>query len=73
MADARYRKRARRFVTGIGVTDGNPNIRVGTTIELQGIGPLFEGKYYATAVRHTFDLMHGYRTTFEVQRPGLGG
>lgn len=73
VAEARYRARARRFVRGTGVTDGDPALRVGTIAELQDVGPLFEGAYRVTCVRHTFDLRHGYRTTFEIERPGIGG
>jgi hypothetical protein len=73
MAEARYRERARRFVRGAGVVNGNVSVRVGTTVELQGLGPFFDGPYYVTLARHTFDLRVGYRTMFEVERPGLGG
>jgi hypothetical protein len=45
---------------------------VGAELELKAVGPLFEGKYYVTRVRHTFDLAHGYRTAFTVERPALG-
>jgi phage protein D len=72
-AEARYRDRARRFVRGTGVVDGNVKIRVGATVELKGLGSLFNGPYYVTLARHTFDMRDGYRTTFEVERPGLGG
>ena len=73
LADAGYRRRARRFVTGAGVADGNPAIQVGGALDLRGVGPLFEGKYYVTLVRHTYDAINGYRTTFQVERPGIGG
>lgn len=73
LAEARYRQRARRFLRGTGLADGNAQIRVGTTLDLRGLGKLFDGKYYVTLVRHTFDLRDGYRTAFEVERPGLGG
>ncbi len=73
LAGARYRRRARRFLTGAGVADGNPAIQVGSSVDLRGVGPLFEGKYYVTQVRHTYDLASGYRTTFQVERPGVGG
>ena len=73
LADAGYRRRARRFLTGAGVADGNPAIQVGGAVDVLGVGPLFEGKYYVTLVRHTYDLLNGYRTTFEVERPGIGG
>jgi phage protein D len=73
LAEARYRQRARRFVTGMGIADGNPRIRVGTLLNLEGLGPIFDGKYFVTVARHTFDLTFGYRTTFELERAGLGG
>jgi phage protein D len=71
MAQARYRERARRFVRGSGLVDGNVKIRVGATVELGGLGPLFDGKYYVTLARHTFDLAVGYRTGFEVERAAI--
>ena len=62
-----------RFVRGTGVVDGNVRIRVGTRVELHGLGPFFDGTYYTTLARHTFDLRDGYRTTFDVERPAIGG
>jgi len=73
MADARYQERARRFLAGSGIADGTPAMRVGTVVELSEVGELFNGRYIVTAVRHTFDRINGYRTTFEVERPGIGG
>lgn len=73
MAEARYRERARRFVRGTGVVDGNPQVRVGSVVELGGLGPWFDGSYYVTAARHTFDLRHGFRTEFDCERPGIAG
>jgi Bacteriophage probable baseplate hub protein len=73
LATAHYRARARRFVCGTGVVDGKAQLRVGATVELRGLGPFFEGPYYVTLARHTFDLRDGYRTTFNVERPGMGG
>jgi uncharacterized protein len=71
-AQARYREHARCFVTGSGVTDGDARIRVGTTLRIGGLGSLFNGKYYVTRVRHTYDGTYGFRTEFEVERSGLG-
>jgi phage protein D len=73
MAEARYRSRARGFVRGRGSADGAPSIRVGSTLDLSGLGDLFDGKYYVRLARHTFDLQNGYHTSFEVERPGIGG
>lgn len=71
MAEARYRERARRFVKGTGVVDGNVRVRVGTTVELAGLGPVFDGPYYVDLARHTFDEKYGFRTTFEVERVAI--
>jgi phage protein D len=72
LAEASYRRWARRFVTGTGIADGDGRIQVGTSLTLQGLGTLFNGKYYVSAVRHTFDAESGYRTWFAVERPGIG-
>lgn len=64
---------ARRFVVGRGEVAITSQLRVGTKLELLELGPLFSGKYYVTEVRHLFSLdMHGLRTEFTVERPGLG-
>jgi hypothetical protein len=72
VAEARYRARARGFVRGTGVADGNPKVRVGTRLTLAGLGPLFNGDYTVTRARHSFTLQDGFRTTFDVERPGIG-
>lgn len=73
LAEASYRRMARRFVTGQGIAEGDARIRAGTHLRLQGLGALFDGRYYVTEVRHTYDLVSGLRTCFRVERPGLGG
>ncbi len=72
LAQAYYRRAARRFVTGNGVASGDARVRVGATLDLSGLGTLFDGKYYVSRARHVFDRVKGYRTLFEVERPGLG-
>lgn len=72
LAEAQYRMMARRFVTGHGVSDGDGRIKVGTTLDITGVGAIFSGEYYVTEVRHTFDSQNGYRTSFRVERPGIG-
>jgi phage protein D len=73
MAEARYRARARGFVRGTGVVDGNIKVRVGAQVTLAGLGPFFDGPYYVIRARHTFSLLDGFRTTFDAERPGIGG
>ena len=72
LAEAHFARAARRFVLGHGVAEGDARLRVGAELELKQVGPLFEGKYFVTRVRHTFDAQHGYRTAFSVERPALG-
>lgn len=72
LAAAEYRKRARRFLSGEAVAEGNGRLRVGNTATFRGVGPLFDGSYTITAVRHIFDLERGYQTEFSVERPWIG-
>ncbi len=71
IAQARYRERARRFVTGSGIADGDGRIHVGSVLKIAGLGPLFNGNYYVSHVRHTYDGVYGFRTTFRVERPDI--
>jgi phage protein D len=72
IAQAAFRARARRFVTGTGIAEGNPLIKVGAVLNLSGLGSLFDGRYYVVRARHTYDETRGYRTDFDVERAGLG-
>ena len=68
-AKAELLRRARGFVTVSGVTRGSATLVVGSRLHLKGVGAPFEGDgYYATRVRHSYDLMAGYRTYFEAER-----
>lgn len=67
-----YRAAARRFLSAIGIADGDARIKVATHVTLRGVGPLFNGTWYVTAVRHTFDNRDGFKTRFCCERPGLG-
>ena len=71
-AAAIYLQRARRFVCGSGATAGNPQLRVGCRATLSGLGPLFSGDYRVVRTRHRYSLTEGYRTDFDVERPGIG-
>jgi phage protein D len=71
-AEAVFKMAARRFVVGRGIADTDGKLRVGNLVDLQGLGPLFSGKYYLTEVYHLFDNARGLRTEFTAERPGLG-
>jgi Bacteriophage probable baseplate hub protein len=71
-AKAEMLRRARSFVIAVGVTRGTPDLVVGSHVELQGVGDPFNGEgYYATRVRHIYDLRSGHRTYFEAERPNV--
>jgi Bacteriophage probable baseplate hub protein len=71
-AAACYRAAARRFLTAEGIAEGDARIKVATQVTLQGLGPLFNGPWYVTGVRHTFDNKDGFKSRFCCERPGLG-
>ncbi|HEU4325858.1 MAG TPA: contractile injection system protein, VgrG/Pvc8 family [Roseiflexaceae bacterium] len=72
MADAAFDQRARRFVCVEGTAEGNPQLRVGSHVLLEGLGPRFSNTYYVTRVCHRYDLEHGYETDFEAECAFLG-
>ncbi len=72
MARSRMLARARRFVTGRGVTNGSPTMRVGSVVEILDCGPWFGGAYHVAGVRHSFEPGSGYRTHFQAERVDLG-
>lgn len=49
-----------------GVCRGNPRIRAGTPVTLDGLGPPFDGKYTITTSRHRLDPTTGYTTSLSV-------
>lgn len=71
-AEAVLRMTARRFITAQGTAQGNAKLNVGSYVNLQGLGPLFSGKYYLTQVKHVFDGSKGFKTEFYGERPGIG-
>ena len=71
-AKARFLDTARRFVVGTGVAEPESRLRVGTQVQLSGLGTLFSGKYYVTETSLTYDGQRGLRNNFRGERPGLG-
>jgi phage protein D len=73
LADAEFAQRIRSFVVAHGVSQGNPNLRVGTYLQLAGLGPRFSNTYYTTSTVHHFDTQDGYETRFCAECAYLGG
>jgi uncharacterized protein len=73
LVDAEFAQRIRTFVVAHGISEGNPNLRVGTYLKLNGVGPRFSNTYYTTATVHHFDTQKGYQTSFRAECAYLGG
>jgi phage protein D len=71
-AEALFRARARRFVSGEGVCETAPGIRAGAAVRLEGVGPLFAGEHVIVECCHRFDGITGMRTEIVLERPALG-
>ena len=72
LADAAFDQRVRRFVRAHGSTEGNAELRVGSTLRLEGIGARFDNSYAVVEATHRYDLLSGYQTDFVAQSAYLG-
>jgi phage protein D len=70
---AAHARRARGFVTLEGTCEGNPGLRVGTHVTIDGVGPRFANTYYVTSTCHRFDRSVGYQTDFAAECGYFGG
>ena len=61
------RNKLNNRVTGTGSAIGDPRIRAGAVIRLEGLGQDFSGDYRVASATHTIDS-GGYRTNFEVKK-----
>jgi len=66
LAQASLDRRAGRFVEADGTTRGHPTLLAGVSIDLQGLGQRFSGKYFVTSSSHKYSSEHGYITQFTV-------
>ncbi len=55
-----------RFAEFEGMARGNPKLRAGAAVSIDGLGEPFDGKYTITTSRHRFDPLTGYTTSFSV-------
>jgi Phage tail baseplate hub (GPD) len=55
-------------LTGSGTCVGDPRIRPGAVIKIEGLGVQFSGFYRVTSAVHTLDGSSGYRTGFDVRK-----
>jgi phage protein D len=67
VADAMLAARQRRFVSVEGCVTGDPSLRVGTVVDITGVGPRFENSYYVTHAQHRYTRAEGYVTDFRAE------
>jgi uncharacterized protein len=63
----KLRQNINNRLTGSGTAIGDPRIRAGAILRLQGLGPDFSGDYRVATAEHTFNS-GGYRTKFTVRK-----
>jgi phage protein D len=68
LAQRRYEEMALRHVVGDGVCIGQPELRAGRVVDIQGLGTRFSGCYYVTSTEHAYKSSTGYRTAFSARR-----
>jgi hypothetical protein len=61
----KLRQKLNARLTGSASAIGDPRIRAGAMVRLEGLGPDFSGDYRVSSATHTIDS-GGYRTSFEV-------
>jgi phage protein D len=61
------RNKLNNRLTGSGSAIGDPRIRAGAVVRLEGLGPDFSGNYRVASATHSLDT-GGYKTSFEVKK-----
>jgi phage protein D len=65
LAESFLKRSARQFVVGHGTAEPNAKLRVGAFVELDGLGKLFNGKYYVSEIAHISRRKIGNRKTLK--------
>lgn len=71
IAKAQYQRLLSYFIGGEVVCEGDPGLRAGTNLLLQGLGTRFSGLYYITETQHLYAEQEGYQTRLKVRRTGI--
>jgi phage protein D len=56
------------FIHAEATADGQPEIRAGSVVTIEGAGERFSGTYYVTSVTHTLSIDHGFRSSLALRR-----
>jgi phage protein D len=72
-AAARFSSAARRFAGLKADMSGNPTIRIGAALLVNGVPEAFVGRYRVDGTVHAYSPAEGYRTSIEASRPVYEG
>lgn len=67
-AQGQFEEMALDYVVGQGLCIGQPALRAGNVVKIEGLGRRFSGLYYVTSTEHSYRPNTGYRTAFAVRR-----
>jgi phage protein D len=68
MAKRGFAEMALGYIRADGICIGEPSMRAGTVVKVEGIGDRFSGSYYVLSVEHSFRPKKGFRTYFSARR-----
>ena len=68
LARSWFAEMALSYVEGSGLCIGEPELRPGVLVQIDGIGRRFSGAYYVISTEHTYRSDTGYRTAIGVRR-----
>jgi phage protein D/phage baseplate assembly protein gpV len=66
IAKSRVSRQADSFVEAEGTIFGNPNVKAGCKVQIEGVGQLFSGVYVVTQTTHSYRGGTGYKTGFVI-------
>ncbi len=72
IAQAELDRRVASEVTLWGVGNGNPRLRPGTPVDVEGVAAPLAGRYVLTAVTHVIDRQQGFVSEIDSRPPAAG-
>jgi phage protein D len=68
IATGRLNDIALAYISAEGRCYGQPELRAGTLVMIEGAGKTFSGRYYLTSVSHSYDPNEGFFSEFTCRR-----
>jgi phage protein D len=68
MAKQGFSEMALGYIRAEGTCIGDPRLKPGIVVKVEGLGVRFSGLYYICSTEHRFSMRKGYRTAFSARR-----